>query len=137
MNNQKQEALVRIKMLGLHPNVAKELEKDIKYYSERQSKLFDGILYWIINNEKFVNAVKEFEEKTNNYVYHAQLTHFEFGDCLALMYVSNNEKEWKREREELAEGNVYCYVVNLDEPNFSEYGYVGIKPKNGGVTRIY
>ena len=57
---QKQEAIARLKMLKVMPNVVKDFEKNGRvYYSERQNKFFNAILYWLDNNEKYVEIVKE------------------------------------------------------------------------------
>lgn len=135
---QKQEAIKRLKQLKVLPNVIENFKKENKiYYSERINQMFDGVLYWMSNSEDFTAIVKDFEEEHEALVYHAQLTNFEFGKCLTLLFVSKNEKEWKRDREYLQSGEAYCYVANLDTPDFSEFGYCGIEPKNGGVTRSY
>lgn len=135
---QKQEAVKRLRQLKMLPNVIEDFEKEDRiYYSERLNQVFDGVLYWLSNSEDFITIVKDFEEKHEALVYHAQLTNFAFGKCLTLLFVSKHEKKWARDREDLQNGEAYCYVVNLDVPEFSEFGYCGIEPKNGGVTRSY
>ena len=55
--------------------------------------------------------------------------------CLALLYVSAEEEEWELDREDL-EGRVpLAYVANLDAPDCSELGSIGIAPANGGLVR--
>ena len=133
---QKQEALKRMKILKLMPEVIKDFkDNDRIYYSERQNKFFNAVLYWLDNNQEYVEIVKEFEQKHNVVVYHCQLTHLEFGDCLSLLYVSEDENEWPMEKEELAQGYAYCYVRNLDCEYDSDWGSIGIKPSMGGVVR--
>lgn len=133
---QKLEAIERMRILKLMKNVIRDFEKkDILYYSKRQNAFFDGVLYWISNEPKFVEIIKSFEEKYGFLVYHAQLSHTGFGDCLTLLYVSNDEREWSTEKESLKNGISCCYVYNLDEDLYNEFGYCGIEPKNGGVTR--
>lgn len=140
---QKQEAIKRLKLLKLLPEVIKDFEKNNRvYYSERQNKIFDGILYEVNQNPEFKRIIKEFEEKKNAIVYHAQLTRFEFGLCLSLLFVSEDEEEWEFEIEELTpdENKIMypiAYCINLDNPDFSEYGTIGIKSLNGGISRVY
>lgn len=137
---QKQEALKRMKLLKLHNNVINEFKKeDVVYYSERQNRIFDGILYWVSNKPEFVEIIKEFETEYNALVYHAQLTRTTFGDCLTLLYVSQYDEEWQMDLDALKEQEIHtcAYVVNLDEPDFSEFGYVGLIRKNGGISRVY
>ena len=133
---QKQEALKRMKMLKLMPEVIKDFEKNNRvYYSERQNAMFNAVLYWLDNEDKFVELVKEFEKKHNALVYHCQLTHLEFGDCLSLLYVSAQEEEWEQDRQYLNEGFPIVYVANLDYEEYSEFGSIGVKPSMGGIAR--
>lgn len=140
---QKTEAIKRLELLKLLPNVITDFKNnDTVYYSERQNKIFDGILYWISNNEDYERLVKEFEENYDALVYHAQLTRFSYGLCLSMLFVSKYQEEWKMEREAITNPydgviDTYAYVANLNEPDFSEIGRIGIIRKNGGISRVY
>lgn len=133
---QKAEALKRMRMLNLMPNVIKDFEKKNKvYYSERQNAFFNAILYWVDNEKEYVDLVGKFEKEHNCLVYHCQLTHMEFGDLLSLLYVSENEEEWEQDTNDIREGYAFAYVANLDCDSDSEFGTIGIKPSQGGVLR--
>lgn len=140
---QKAEAIKRLELLKLLPNVITDFKNnDTVYYSERQNKIFDGILYWISNNEDYERLVKEFEENYDALVYHAQLTRFSYGLCLSMLFVSKYQEEWEMEREAITNPydgaiDTYAYVANLNEPDFSEIGRIGIIRKNGGISRVY
>lgn len=140
---QKAEAIKRLELLKLLPNVITDFKNtDTVYYSERQNKIFDGILYWISNNEDYERLVKEFEENYDALVYHAQLTRFSYGLCLSMLFVSKYQEEWEMERDAITNPydgviDTYAYVANLNEPDFSEIGRIGIVRKNGGISRIY
>lgn len=140
---QKAEAIKRLELLKLLPNVITDFKNnDTVYYSERQNKIFDGILYWISNDEDYERLVKEFEENYDALVYHAQLTRFSYGLCLSMLFVSKYQEEWEMERDAIAnlyDGviDTYAYVANLNEPDFSEIGRIGIVRKNGGISRVY
>ena len=140
---QKAEAIKRLELLKLLPNVITDFKSnDTVYYSERQNKIFDGILYWISNNEDYERLVKEFEENYDAFVYHAQLTRFSYGLCLSMLFVSKYQEEWEMEREAITNPydgiiDTYAYVANLNEPDFSEIGRIGIIRKNGGISRVY
>lgn len=141
MNNlkemQKQEAVRRMKTLKLSSSVIKDFEKeDVVYYSERQNRVFDGILYWISNEDNFVKIVSDFEKEFNALVYHAQLSHTEFGDLLALLYVSSHQSEWESDLYDLMTGEAIAYVVNV-EYNEGELGSIGVAPCNGGISRTW
>lgn len=133
---QKNEALKRMAMLNLMPQVIKDFEKKDKvYYSERQNAFFNAILYWLDNEPNYVEIVNKFEKEHNCLVYHCQLTHMEFGDLLSLLYVSDSEEEWEQDKQDLREGYAFSYVVNIGCKYNSDFGTIGIRPSQGGVLR--
>jgi hypothetical protein len=135
---QKQEAVKRLKLLKVSKNVLREFEQeDVVYYSERQNNMFDGILYWISNEPQYEEAVSNFEKEHNALVYHAQLTHTEFGDLLSLMYISKNKSEWEQDIDDIKTGQAVVYVLNVEDNLNSEFGSIGITPRNGGVGRTW
>ena len=137
---QKQEALERLNILQqifkLHPNVLKEYKQDETiYYSERVNIIYNGILYWLSNEQKYVDAVKEIEGKYNIYVYHCILTHTEFGDWLDLLFVSDTPDNWASEKSKLMIGFPESYTYDFSR-FCSEFGDIKIKGINGGLTRV-
>lgn len=141
----KEEADKRIKILITHPNPIKEfIEKGILNKSERTTgRVFmgdgsikactAGALYWL--NDEEVQLIKKIEEKWNILVYHVLHEHFEFGECYDLFYVSRYEDEWPDDREDLENKSPLVYVYNKSEPDFSEFGYIGIQQAGGGIIR--
>lgn len=135
---QKAEALKRMAILKLLPEVSAAFEQGIVYYSERQNAIFDGILYFVNNEKKYVDIVKAFESEHKALVYHAHLMHHrDIGEMLTLLYVSKHEAEWAQDKQDLQEGYPLAYVANLTASENSEFGSVGIIAKNGGVSRTY
>lgn len=135
---QKQEAVARMEKLQLSPNVIKDFVKTGRlYYSERLNRTFNAVLYWLDNNEEWTKRVQEFEEKNEVVVYHAQLTHFEFGDLLSLLFVGSEKDEWGYDRQDLENGQALAMVLNVDSDDdmYDEMGYIGIAPSMGGLTR--
>lgn len=138
---QKDEALNRLRILqmkyGLLENVIKEFQaEDTIYYSKYINKNLQGILYWISNEEEYVNAIKEFEEKHQAKVYHAILSPMEYGRILSVLYVSQHQDEWKMDRDDLNDGIPLAYCINLDDDTTSEFGAIQITKANGGISRI-
>lgn len=126
---QKQEALERMKMLQLHKNAINEFRiQGVVNLSERF-----GVLYWL--NEQQQQIVKDFEIRHHAVVYHAIHNFTEFGEMLALLFVSSYQEEWEEEQEELQRGMAIAYVKNLDDENCSEFGSIGIQPSFGGLRR--
>lgn len=136
---QKAEALERLESIrGLNKKVIQDFKtQNVVYYSERLNKIFDGILYYASNEEDIENTIKNFEKKYNYLVYHAILTHTNFGNLLSLLYVSNNVDEWDTDKQYLKDGETCSYVANLSDIECSEFGYIGIEQKNGGLSRTY
>lgn len=128
---QLQEALKRIEMLELHPNVAKELEKESKLNVSEHM----GALFWLKEGEEKI--IRKIEEKYGIFVYHCIRSYTQMGMMLSCLYVSSSEEEWGMERVDLEENCPIAYVHNAGVPEFSEFGSIGIKQQFGGVIREY
>ena len=125
---QRKECLTRMKLSGLCREVIEDFQKGQLYKTERL-----GILYYLNNNEMAV--VKDFEEKNNAVVYHILHSNTEFGELLAILYVSQYKEEWEMDRADLQEGIALSYVYNVDCPDYSEFGSIGFARKFGGLIR--
>ena len=127
----KQEALARMKLLNLHPNVVNEFQNENKLnYSEGAL----GILYWATDEMKQI--VESFEKKTGYTVYHLiDNNSEEIGHMLTLLYISTEMEEWTYDRRDIQDGCPLAYVENMTYPDCSEFGSVGVRPANGGVVR--
>ena len=129
MEQKKQEALERMKMLKLYPNVIKEFEEEnVVNLSEN-----GGFLYWLNDEQKKI--VKEFEKKEDVLVYHVIHDFTNFGELLTFLYVSDYEEEWEEDREDLKVGYAYAYVKNLADDYCSEFGSICFRPQFGGLVR--
>lgn len=122
----KKEAITRMKMLKLHPNIIKEFSnKGILNLS------LNAALYYL--NEEQLARVQEFEKEYNALVYHV----IQSGQMLSFLYVSEYQEEWEDDRCDLERNYSFVYVVNLIDESCSEFGSIGIQPCVGGVLRIY
>ena len=105
---QKQEAIARMKYLKLYPQTIKEFEKeDLVNYSHL------GILYWV--EGEMYSLMRKFENEHNALVYHIVQTFTDFGELLSFLYVSQHKDEWEYDRADLTEGYAMAYVKNLDD----------------------
>ncbi len=126
----KTEALERMDILNLHPNVIKEFkEQGVLNYS--YSVL--GFLYWL--TEETQARVNLFEKETGYLVYHVIEDETSIGRLITFLYVSANSDEWEQDKQDLREGFALAFVVNADDELCSEFGSVGLKSVNGGVVR--
>lgn len=143
---QKEEALKRLKKLVQLKEVITSFKDDNhKWICERQNSFFKAVLYDANinssdeNYQKILNLINEFEEKYNSLVYLVQLTHFEFGDQLALFYVSPHIEEWKVDQANIMDKVSLVYILN--NYNFkdwnNEFGYIGIEHSMGAIYRTY
>jgi len=131
IEEQKAEAIKRMKLIKLMPEIIEQFEQDnTVHYSEAM-----GILYWIFNEPEWEEHIKQLEIKWNILVYHAELSYLEFGTCLSLFYVSSYKEEWAREKKDLEKGYACCYVWNIDDDVCSEFGSITFRLMNGGVKR--
>ena len=125
-----EEAIKRMEILKLHPNVIKEFKEEHKL-NRSESKL--GILYWLTDEEQEI--VKDFEKNhKGSMVYHIIKTLTQdFGEVYDLLYITEDTEDWKIDREYLKENLVLSYTVT----QFAECGYIQVKCINGGLARLY
>lgn len=126
---QKAEAIKRMRMLSLHPNVINEFITDNTLHKSEDY----GVVYWLDDKEKQI--VNEFEKKHNAVVYHIIKSYTEFGVLLNMFYVSQYIEEWEYDIGNIPENRQLCYVKNLDVESFSEFGYICLKKSIGGLIR--
>lgn len=129
IENKKQEAIERMKTLGIFSQTIRQFKEGTVSYSEPT-----GANYWL--DEVQEKIVKEFEEEHNALVYFVIRSYTEFGKLDALLYVSDYEEEWEMDREDIKDGYALAYVYNYDVPYFSEFGNIVVKNRFGGLVRV-
>lgn len=129
----KQEALVRMNILKLLPNVVREFTTEEKMKFLNFSAYGRGILYQL--NDELLERVRNFEATYGFLVYHVIDDQTEIGRLITLLYISTEKEEWPTDQQDLRDGCPMAYVINCDCDAFSEFGTVGVKPINGGVVR--
>ena len=128
---QKTQAVERMKKLGIMEQPVKEFEDEGKLNLSENG----GLLYYL--NEDEQKMVDDFEKENNGLVYHVIKSRTTIGLMYALLYVSEYLEEWEMDMEDLGEGQALAYVVNMDMPDCSEFGTIGIKPSVGGLIRTW
>ena len=131
----RETACALLKAYGVMGNVRMGLRRKERklFYSERQNSLLSAVLYEM--SDEYQELIDEFEREHNAYVFHAQLTHTGFGDLLSLLYLPKDKDEFQRTFKDYLSKQVLAYVINLDDPDCSEFGYIGIAPAMGGIKR--
>lgn len=118
----KAEAVARMKILGIFPEAIRQFEKD-GLVNRSEPPL--GALFWIEGED--LERMHKFEEKHNALVYAVIRNYYSIGKMDSYLFVSDNEEEWERDREELQNGSVFAYVNNLDDDECSEFGSIGVQ----------
>lgn len=114
---QKEIACQCLKNFGLLENVQKEFADTGKlYYSERTTKVFDGILYWMSNHPEWEERIKKLEEEYGILVYHAYFYHASYGDILDCLYISSDPDCFEDTLEDSKDEIASIYAFNLTEP---------------------
>lgn len=124
-----EEAIKRMKMLKLHPNVIREFKEEHKL-NRSESKL--GLLYWLTDAEQEI--VTDFENThKGSMVYHVIKTLTQdFGVVYDLLYLTEDKEDWKIDQKYLKNNLVLSFTVT----QFAESGYIQIKKANGGLIRL-
>ena len=94
---QKQEAIKRMKKLGIMEQPIKEFEEQGKVNLSEGP----GLLYWLNDEEQ--EMVRKFEEDSNGLVYHVIKTQMNFGLMYSFLYVSEHIEEWQMDMEDLGD----------------------------------
>lgn len=125
-----EEAIKRMKLLKLDKQCIEAFTKGKVWESEGY-----GALYEINDEEQFI--IDKFEAYNKDcLVYHMIHNVYEFGECYSILYVSPDTDEWEDDKANIKEGYVFAYVENIDNPCFSEFGSIAVKPSIGGLVRL-
>ena len=124
----KEEAVKRMKMLGINPPTIEEFEQEGKLNVSR-----GGFLYWL--DDEYRAKVAEFEEKYGGLAFAVIESNTEFGKLLSILYVSTHRDEWESDRLGLKAGEPFAYVFNLDVEECSEFGFINVRKRFGGLVR--
>lgn len=122
------EAIARMEMLKIKPNIIKEFKSGILNYSE------DLFLYWLTDDMKEI--VFLFEAEHNAIVYHIIRSFTDYGETLSLLYVSDNIEEWEKDKNDISQNCQYVYVKYCDNDVYSDFCSIIIKPVLSTVFRI-
>lgn len=135
------EAISRIKTLiekcNLNPNILIYFKDGKIYYSYLTAGGFLGSIDTISYDKAYEQAVKKFEKEHPDFVvYHVVETITVSGKFLSLLYVSNDKENWESERLQ-DDKAIMTYVLNLNNPKLSEFGYITIDGfgKSGALVR--
>lgn len=128
-------------------NKAIELMKKLDIYKpyidgfEKSGKVcffenFGG--FWVDQETRILNKIKELEEKYNCLVYAVTHEMTSIGEMYDFLIVSDYPEEWEDTLLPTGEGAfyAYAYVWNVDDDYCSEFGDIVVRSFGGGIKRI-
>lgn len=121
-DEKKVEAIKRMKALGIFPQTIQQFECE-DYISISEPPF--GAFYWAGGED--LQRIRDFEEQSNGLVYLVVRSYTKIGRMDSYLFVSDYREEWEMEQEDLKNGEPLCYVCNLEIPEYSEYGCIGIE----------
>lgn len=121
----RQEAIKRMNLLGLSDEVIADFEDGIINMSIKGVNI---PLFPIISEE-----IIRGNGLGNHCVYY--MIQDEAG-MTSVLSVSNYTTDWETEIEHIEQNVVYAYVINHSDPQFSEFGSIGIINIDGCLIRI-
>lgn len=131
--NKKAEAINRMKMLGL----SKPCIKAFQDRDEVQLSETNGELTGLSKNEELRTYIENLEKTDKILIYHVLHTNTPFGEMYSFLLVSDYGEEWESDRRNVKNNRLLSYVWNKDTPEYSEYGYIEVTQRSGGLIRLY
>ncbi|MDD6255107.1 MAG: hypothetical protein PUA82_03760 [Eubacteriales bacterium] len=127
---QKSEALRRMKALNLLPSIVEDFRKNGTIYMSGE----EGMLYF--PDQEQLDLVRRFEKRNNVLVYHIINEVKSYGECCTMLYIPADPSGWKSFDKNIRDGLVDAYVYNMTKPDMSEAGLIQVKSVNGGLQRF-
>lgn len=131
------ERLEKMTKKGLMPCVSEDFNKSgLLYYSDRSP--LGGMLFWANDDgslpKKVQQQIKDLEEKYKVTVYHITHEYLVFGECYDLWCISDEDLDYGED--EFDNDNItFAYVMNMDCPEYSEFGSIQFEIQAGGAVR--
>ena len=85
-----------------------------------------------------LKAQIDFFESENNALVYMVIGSRAFGQkMVSFVYVTSDDEVWYFDNEDIDEGRVFTYTINLNSEELSEFGEIGIQMFYGVPIRIY
>ena len=121
IGTKKEEAVSRMKRLGIPPEIVRQFEQDS---SISVSEPPVGAFCWAEGED--LQHIRNFEADYHALVYVVIRSYTPIGKIDSCLYVSNYPEEWEYERRLLDKNTPSVYVYNHNAPECSELGEIGI-----------
>ena len=130
---QKAEALERMQMLDLAPEIVEAFEKNgtLHVCNEPNGSYFAA-------TDEVLRVVRHIEQQFDALVFLIVRSTAIFGVMDSLLFVSRYTEEWAEDREDIADGYAMTYTKNWTDDNCSEFGSIAFTKHPGvGITRAW
>lgn len=87
-------------------------------------------------DEGVVNAVNRLQEKCGALVYHIIKTEGQFYTEYSILFVSDQEEDWLKNKKDIENGKVLAYVYNTSYAA-ARFEYIGVESENGELKRTW
>lgn len=124
-----------MKKLSIFPETIRQFEEDGKVSISEPPM---GAFYWA--DGEYLERIRRFEERHNALVYVVIRSYTTIGKMDCYLFVNDHVEEWERDRRslEVPGDGVFSYVYNLDAPDCSEFGDIGVaKTPAAGLRRTW
>ena len=119
-----------MKMLKVHPIAIEKLKTDNKVFVSKS----DGLLCEADAQQR---KMIDFERGLDAVVYQCILSQSSLGLMFSMLFVSKYDDEWILENKNIENGCVFAMVENLDDPNCSDMGSIGVVSSSGLLIRTW
>ena len=127
--DQKAEACVLMKLMGIRSDICRNFEND------GTVMLCVGGIFTPVGDE-LQHYILQFEEEYNATIFLVVHQSTRYGELFAMPFVGNYEEDWELVREDVTDGYVLTYCVNVTHPDCSEMGSICFRrTDNGGIIR--
>lgn len=138
--NQRAEAVARMHLLNMNtwPNVISDFQNNGTVWtsSDPAGDLLKG-------DTDTETAIKEFHQLHSEWlVYHAINGKYKDSDgteyhLVSLLFVDDIPNEWHFDRDDITRQRPYAFAYNVDVPEYSETGTIGIMQNGNAYRRTY
>ena len=130
LTKQENEALLRLNQLvdlyGLTKDVVEDFQVRRLIHCSATTLNYDNRMDWVAQN------IEQLKKEKGILPYYIMLD----PAYITVLYVGTHEEDWVKERPSYLDNIIFAYVINVDMPQYSEFGSVGIKGVHNVVLRV-
>ncbi len=126
----KQECIERLKILKLDEQIINDFINNNKVYAT----IINGDVIEVTEYNVVSKLMKSFENNKQVKIYHIVSIEEKLKSLVYILYVRNDKKEWKAEREDLKNG--FAEVSTFEEVREYRNKNIGIEVNDGKIIKV-